>query len=145
VTSTLSSSAFPGWLRSSRRALEWDWCWRDLANGPVCFCQGKRYQVCESSLEPFANRADASLVMQGIMDLMTMPSAGDLVIYGIGAAEGHVSFIAEMGAHAGPSPEELHTFIIHAANITLPAPIVHPVQLYDHFIRRRKPKSRRRN
>ena len=64
-----------------------------------------------------------------------MPSAGDLVIYGIGAAEGHVSFIAEMGAHAGPSPEELHTFIIHSANITLPAPIVHPVQLYDHFIR----------
>ena len=104
-------------------------------DGPVCFCQGKRYDVGESSVGPFAGRADALLVTQGITDLMTMPSAGDLVIYGIGAAEGHVSFIAEMGAHAGPSPEELHTFIIHSANITLPAPIVHPVQLYDHFIR----------
>ena len=43
------------------------------------------------------------------------------------------------GAHAGPSPEELHTFIIHSANITLPAPIAHPVQLYDHFIRYQEP------
>jgi hypothetical protein len=104
-------------------------------NGPVCFCQGKRYDVGEYSVGPFAGRADAAVVTQGITDLMTMPSAGDLVIYGTGAAEGHVSFIAEMGSHAGPSAEELHTFIVHSASITLPAPIVHPIQLYDHFIR----------
>ena len=41
----------------------------------------------------------------------------------------------EMGAHAGPSPEEMHTFIVRPANVTLPSPISHPVQLYDHFIR----------
>jgi len=66
---------------------------------------------------------------------MGMPSAGDLVIYGIDAPEGHVSFIPEAGAHAGPSPEELHTFILHSARVKLPAPITHPIQLYDHFIR----------
>jgi len=43
---------------------------------------------------------------------MAMPSAGDLVIYGIGASEGHVSFIPEMGAHAGPSADEMQTFIV---------------------------------
>jgi hypothetical protein len=39
-----------------------------------------------------------------------------------------------MGAHAGASPDELHTFIVCPEKITLPASIVHPVQLYDHFI-----------
>ena len=70
---------------------------------------------------------------------MTMPSAGDLVIYGTSAAEGHVSFIPENGSHAGPSADEMNTFIVHPAKVTLPAPIVHPTQLYDHFIRYQEP------
>ena len=53
--------------------------------------------------------------------------------------EGHVSFIPEVGAHAGPSPEEMHTFIVRPAKVTLPSPITHPVQLYDHFIRYQEP------
>jgi hypothetical protein len=74
-------------------------------------------------------------VVEGIADLMAMPSAGDLVIHGIDAREGHVSFIPDVGAHAGPSPEELHTFILRPAQVRLPSPINHPVQLYDHFVR----------
>jgi hypothetical protein len=62
-----------------------------------------------------------------------MPSAGDVVIYGQGSPDGDVSFIAERGAHAGPSPEELHTFIIHPARVRLPARIAHPVELYPVF------------
>jgi hypothetical protein len=104
-------------------------------NGPVCFCQGKRYQLRESGSGPFAGRADAALVVQGIADLMRMPSAGDLVIYGIDAPRGHVSFIPENGTHAGPSSTELHTFIVRPPGVKLPLPINHPVQLYDHFIR----------
>jgi type I phosphodiesterase/nucleotide pyrophosphatase len=105
-------------------------------NGPVCFWHGKRYQFGESGRGPFADRPDAPLVVQGIADLMRMPSAGDFVIYGIdAAAQGHVSFVPEMGAHAGPSSTELHTFIVRPARVTLPSPIKHPVQLYDHFIR----------
>ena len=104
-------------------------------DGPICFWDGKRFRLRESELGPFAGRADAALVVQGIEDLMSMPSAGDLVIYGIDAPGGHVSFIAELGAHAGPSPEELHTFVVHPARVALPLPIDHPVQLYDHFIR----------
>jgi hypothetical protein len=76
---------------------------------------------------------------QGIADLMAMPSAGDLVIYGIDAPEGHVSFIPEVGAHAGTSPEEMHTFIVRPAQVSLPSPITHPLQLYDHFIRDQEP------
>ena len=84
-------------------------------HGPVCFWRGQRYQLGEAEPGPFAGRADAALVLQGIADLMAMPSAGDLVIYGIDAPGGHVSFIPEVGAHAGPSPEELHTFIVCSA------------------------------
>jgi hypothetical protein len=103
--------------------------------GPVCFWRGKRYQLSEAEPGPFAGRADAALVVQGIGDLMAMPSAGDLVIYGLDAPEGHVSYIPEVGAHAGPSPEELHTFIVHPASATLPAPLTHPIQLYAYFMR----------
>lgn len=72
--------------------------------------------------------------MRGLRELMAMPSAGDLVLYGIGAPAGDVSFLDERGAHAGPSPAELDTFILHPPTVTLPdAPLTHPVQLYQHF------------
>ena len=64
-----------------------------------------------------------------------MLSAGDLVIYGTGAADGNISFIPERGAHAGPASEELHTFIAHPEAVHLPTAITHPLQLYGHFIR----------
>jgi hypothetical protein len=67
----------------------------------------ERYQLGASEPGPFAGRPDAALVIQGVHDLMSMPSAGDLVIYGIDAPEGHVSYIPEVGAHAGPSPDPL--------------------------------------
>jgi hypothetical protein len=108
-------------------------------NGPVCFHQGKRHDLSESVAGPFEGRSDSALVVQGIMDLMRMSSAGDLVIYGIGAAGGHVSFIPERGAHAGPSADEMQTFIVRPAKVTLPKSISHPVQLYDHFIRYHEP------
>lgn len=77
--------------------------------------------------------------MQGIADLMGMPSAGDLVIYGAGAGPGRVSFLPEWGAHAGPSHDEMHTFVMYPPSVPVPASITHPVQLYDHFIRYQAP------
>jgi hypothetical protein len=106
------------------------------AEGPVCFRRGKRHHLGTSSgAELFAMRPDAALVVEGIQALMKMPSAGDLVIYGTDATSGHVSFLPEWGSHAGPSHDEMHTFIVHPPHVTLPGPIRHPVQLYDHFIR----------
>jgi hypothetical protein len=103
--------------------------------GPACFWRGKRYQLRESEPGPFAGRDDVAVVLRDVAELMAMPSAGDLVIYGIDAPDGHVSFVPEVGAHAGPSPEELHTFILHHHAVALPETITHPRQLYDHFIR----------
>lgn len=103
-------------------------------DGPVCFWRGKRYRLGAADPGPFAGRDDAALVVSGIADLMSMPSAGDLVLYGIDAAEGNVSYIAETGAHAGPSQDELHTFIIGPADARLPESIQHPIELYPHFM-----------
>jgi len=127
------------WCSGTRRITRQSWRMARSGNGPLCFWQGKRYQLRESEPGPFMGRADASVVLKGISDLMTMPSAGDLVIYGIDAPHGHVSFIPEMGAHAGPSPNELNTFIVRPPKVTLPSPISHPIQLYDHFIRYQEP------
>jgi hypothetical protein len=83
---------------------------------------------------PFAARPDREVVLAGLRDLMAMPSAGDVVMYGIGAPGGDVSFIDERGAHAGPSEAEMHTFVLHPTSVSLPPePITHPVQLYPHF------------
>jgi hypothetical protein len=103
--------------------------------GPLCWWRGKSSLLSRAEPGPFAGRSDLDLVLQGVRDLMAMRSAGDLVIYGIDAPEGNVSFVSELGAHAGPSAEELHTFIVHPTGARLPASITHPIQLYPHFIR----------
>jgi hypothetical protein len=106
--------------------------------GPLCWHRGHRVPLDgrpdPAVRDPFARRADRALVVAGLRDLVAMPSAGDIVLYGTGAPGGHVSFIDELGAHAGPSEEELHTFILHPPSVRLPGePLTHPVELYPHF------------
>ncbi|PYM45045.1 MAG: hypothetical protein DME16_18775 [Candidatus Rokuibacteriota bacterium] len=104
------------------------------AHGPVCWWRGRPLSLDgNGDGGPFAGRADRGLVLKGLRDLMAMPSAGDLVLYGIGAPHSNVSFIDERGAHAGPSETEMQTFMLHPATVTLPTPLTHPVQLYPHF------------
>lgn len=104
------------------------------AVGPVCIVQGKRYRLDRDEAGPFAARTDRVAVLGYVRDLMAMPSAGDLVIYGHDAPEGNVSYVAETGAHAGPSHDELYTFVVCGTGVSLPAPITHPTQLYPHFL-----------
>ena len=106
--------------------------------GPVYFWRGTRYELGGAQQGPFDGREDRDLVLRDLATLMAMPSAGDLVIYGTGALEGNVSYIPELGAHAGPSADELHTFIVAPSRVTVPA-ITHPIQLYDLFIAYQEP------
>lgn len=104
------------------------------AAGPVCWWRGREVSLEDDRSDgPFAEREDRGLVLAGLRDLMAMPSAGDLVVYGIGAPDHDVSFIEERGAHAGPSEHEMQTFFIHPAAVSVPDPLSHPVQLYAHF------------
>lgn len=103
--------------------------------GPVCVWRGKRYRLEDLGAGPFAGRADLAVVQDGVRGLMAMRCAGDLVLYGLDAPEGNVSFIAEAGAHAGPTEDEMHAFIVTPAGVTLPGPITNPLQLYPVFAR----------
>ena len=109
------------------------------AHGPECWYRGHRVPLgprpAPAVRDPFEGRADREVVVAGLRDLMAMPSAGDIVLYGTGAPGGDVSFIDELGAHAGPSEEELHAFILHPPTVRLPeAALTHPRQLYPHFL-----------
>jgi len=134
VTIDWIDERFPGLVEEISRSRGVGFVLARSSTGPICSHRGKRYLLNDTQAGPFTGREDLDLVLQGIRDLMEMPRAGDLIIYGIHAPEGDVSFVSEWGAHAGPSPDELHTFIIHPPGITLPSPITHPVQLYQHFI-----------
>ncbi len=102
---------------------------------PLCWYRGRQVSLGpESRGGPFDQRPDREIVLTGLRELMLMPGAGDLVLYGIGAPAGDVSFLHERGAHAGPSEAELHTFILHPSDVALPGqPLTHPAQLYGHF------------
>ena len=49
--------------------------------------------------------------MQGLRDLLSMPSSGDVILYGHCANAGCVNFLDERGSHAGPSEAELCAFV----------------------------------
>lgn len=125
---------FPGLAEGISRSRGMGLVLARSADGPVCYWRGKRYGLADLGSGPFAGRADLDLVVAGIRDLMAMPSAGDLVLYGLEAPEGHVSFITETGAHAGPTADEMQTFVVVPPGVTLATPITHPLQLYPHFV-----------
>ncbi len=102
--------------------------------GPVCLWRGKRFGFDGQADGPFVGRQDWPHVAQGIHDLMAMPSAGDLVIYGHDSPDGNISYVAEIGAHAGASPEEMECFVLCPPGARLPEPVTHPTQLYPHFV-----------
>jgi CheY-like chemotaxis protein len=113
-------------------------------DAPACWYRGHRVPLTRRPTpgvrDPFARRRDRELVVDGLRELMEMPSAGDIVLYGTGAPGGDVTFIDELGAHAGPSEEELHTFILHPPSAPLPEePLTHPRLLYPHFMAYRIP------
>lgn len=125
---------FPGVTEGISRARGIGFVLARSEAGPLCVWQGKGYRLIRGEPGPFADRADAALVLDAIRELMAMASAGDLVIYGNDSPDGNVSFIPEIGAHAGPSPDELYTFIICPSRVKLASPIMDPTQLYPHFL-----------
>jgi hypothetical protein len=126
---------FPGLAEEISRTRGFGFVLARTAAGPVCFWRGKRYRMDELGEGPFAGRDDLALIGEGIGDLMAMPSAGDLVLYGLEAPNGHVSFIAEVGAHAGPTADEMQTFVVAPPHARLPEPLTHPLDLYPSFAR----------
>jgi hypothetical protein len=84
------------------------------AEGPVCYHRGVVHRVPPPSGPtgcPLFDRPDRDIVVRGLQDLLSMPSSGDVILYGHYAAAGCVNFLDERGSHAGPSEAELYAFL----------------------------------
>jgi hypothetical protein len=124
---------FPGLADRMSRSPGMGFLLARSASGPLCLWRGRRFRLARGEAGPFAGRDDLPRLLRDLGELLAMPSAGDLILYGHGAPEGDVSFINEVGAHAGPALEEMQTFLIAPPGVRVPA-LRHPVDLYPHFL-----------
>jgi type I phosphodiesterase/nucleotide pyrophosphatase len=112
---------YPGALgRLSRHAAIGFVLARD-AGGPVCYYRGDVLRIPPRPGNtgcPVFDRPDRDIVVQGLQDLLDMPSGGDVILYGHYADAGCVNFLGERGSHAGPSEDELYAFLVAPPRVT---------------------------
>ncbi len=106
--------------------------------GPVCYYRGAVLSIPPPpgpSGCPLFDRPDRPLVVEGLRDLLTMPSAGDIVVFGHYTAHGCVSYLGERGSHAGPSEDELYAFVMAPPDVKFDFESVsRPTDLYPLFV-----------
>jgi hypothetical protein len=107
------------------------------AGGPVCYYRGVVLRIPPPPGPtgcPLFDRPDRQLVVQGLEDLLSMPSAGDVMAFGHYAAQGCVSFLNERGSHAGPSEHELYGVLLARPGVTFDFDgVSRPRDLYPLF------------
>jgi type I phosphodiesterase/nucleotide pyrophosphatase len=84
------------------------------ARGPVCYYRGEVFRIPPhpgTTGCPVFDRHDRDVVVRGLLDLLEMPSGGDVILYGHYTEAGCVNFLDERGSHAGPSEDELYAFM----------------------------------
>jgi hypothetical protein len=108
------------------------------ARGAVCYYRGAVLRIPPPSGPtgcPLFDRPDRDLVVQGLEDLLAMPSAGDAMLFGHYAPPGCVSFLGERGSHAGPSEEELYGIVLAPPAVTFDFEgVSRPRDLYPLFV-----------
>ena len=108
------------------------------ALGPVCYYQGGVLRIPPTPGPtgcPLFDRPDRAVVVRGLQELLAMPSAGDVILYGHYTASGCVNFLGERGSHAGPSEAELYPFVIAPTDVKFDFEAVSgPRDLYGLFI-----------
>lgn len=108
------------------------------ARGPVCYYRGSVLRVPPPEGPvgcPLFDRPDRALVTEGLQDLLAMPSAGDVVLFGHYAGPGCISFLGERGSHAGPSESELYGFVLAPPHVEFDfTRVTRPRDLYELFI-----------
>ncbi|MEW6731803.1 MAG: alkaline phosphatase family protein [Acidobacteriota bacterium] len=110
------------------------------AEGAVYYWRGQQFRADANKIVvgcPFHNLTYRPLLMRAISELMNMPSAGDLIIYGNygnGSGQGTISYLGERGSHAGLSTDELFAFIIYPRKVEFAFErVTRPNELYQFF------------
>jgi len=108
------------------------------SGGPVCYYRGAALRIPPPPGPtgcPLFDRTDRDLVVREVQNLLAMPSAGDIVLYGHYTAWGCVNFLGERGSHAGPSEDELYGFIMTPPGVEFDFRSVDgPAGLYRFFL-----------
>ena len=107
-------SRYPGGLERLSRHPAIGFVLARDARGPVCYYRGDVLRIPPPSGKtgcPVFDRPDREIVVRGLQDLLSMPSSGDIILYGQYAIAGCVNFLDERGSHAGPSEDELYAFL----------------------------------
>jgi hypothetical protein len=77
-----------------------------------------------------------------VSDLLTLPEAGDVVVFGWrGPEQPTVAYAWEFGSHGGLDPEEIGSFVLHPPGVAFPfREVVRPAELHAFFeVRHRAP------
>lgn len=89
-------------------------------NAGVAFWKRRRFDLSDAAdCRELDLGYGGALTRAFLLKMLSLPSAGDLVVYGNGTSIGerHVAFSWEFGSHAGIGQEEVETFVIHPAHI----------------------------
>src|SRR4029450_4092591 len=116
---------YPGALQRLSRHVAIGFVLARNAQGPVCYYRGDVLRIPPPTGDtgcPLFDRPDRDIVVRGLEDLLSMPSSGDIVLYGHYAEAGCVSFLNEPGSHAGPSEDELYAFVAVPSRVELYLP-----------------------
>jgi hypothetical protein len=88
----------------------------------VAFWQRRRFDLSDAAdCQALDLGYGGAMTREFLLKMLSLPSAGDLVVYGNGANCGlhrHVAFSWEFGSHAGIGQEEVETFVIHPSGVT---------------------------
>lgn len=105
--------------------------------GGVAFWRRRRFDLMDAAdCQALDLGYGGDMTRAFLLKMLSLPSAGDLVVYGNGADIGgrHVAFSWEFGSHAGIGREEVETFVIHPAAIEVDfGRLHHSAELHRFF------------
>lgn len=85
------------------------------------FLRGRRVDLAEPGALRGVLDYDPELLRQALVEMISTPSAGDLVVFGAGVPGGDVAYAWEFGSHGGVGSGDVASFLIHPSSIDLSA------------------------
>lgn len=98
------------------------------------FHRGVRHDLADEGALEGILPYDAHLLRTYLREMVALPSAGDLVVYGAGVPGGDVAYAFEFGSHGGVGNDEVLTFFLHPWHVPLEGPpVLGPLDLHRFF------------
>lgn len=97
------------------------------------FHRGRRLDLAEPGALAGVLGYDGARLRAYLREMLAMPSAGDLVVYGAGVQGGDVAYAFEFGSHGGVGSGDVETFFIHPWHVPPGDGLQGPKELHRFF------------